>query len=860
VENPFSTDGHHVDMCREALRYHDAGLPITPCKGKRPILDGWQERRLSRDELSSVVTDSTNIGLVLNQTDPGLMDVECDGPEPEAQLQQLLGADPEPTPTWRSRRGLHRLYLAPAGLPEKAVDKVDGIECRIGNGKGAQSILPPSIHPDTHRRYEWLPGLSIHEIPPAPLPEALARRLCDIDAGCTGTPEEPSAVALALGVITEGERNNRLFRLACQLRREGHSQGELTPMVMGLNHGCCRPPLSDDEVLRTIQSAVERVDEDSANTWPYAERNGRIVRLSLDGDGKEHASAVCNFTAKIRDQTTIDDGVERRITLGIEGQLATGEPLPRAAVSAAEYASMSWIIPAWGTRAVVYAGIGAKDHLRAAIQIMSRDVPHQTVYEHTGWREIDGQWFYLHAGGAIGADGLVDHVSVSLQGRLALYVLPAPPEVDELRECIRASLAIVGLAPEPITMSLLGAAYRAVLAPADFTPHLAGPTGTGKTELAALMQQHYGACMDARQLPGSWSSTGNSLESAAFHAKDAIFVADDFAPHGGQSDVARYHRDADRVLRAQGNRSGRDRCRPDGSLRTAKPPRGMILSTGEDIPRGQSLRSRMWILEVAPGDMRWDLLTQCQADAAAGRYAGALAGFVRWLASRIGELRRSLPERIAKIRAGLTTEGQHARTPGIAADLLCGWQLWTEYAVKAGAINLLKRLLLLRKARLALLAAAARQAPHVESAEPASHFLRLIAAAIAAGRAHVASTWGQSPGDGWGWQDECVGEHMRSRSCGQRVGWLVGDDLYLEPDASYAVAQDLARSQGEALTVTGNTIRKRLHEKGLLVSCMPGKLTQRRTLDGQSRLVLHLRADSICAHESVKPVKNSSGS
>ena len=44
--------------------------------------------------------------------------------------------------------------------------------------------------------------------------------------------------------------------------------------------------------------------------------------------------------------------------------------------------------------------------------------------------------------------------------------------------------------------------------------------GTFKTELAALAQQHYGAGLDARHLPGSWSSMGNSLEALAFAAKD----------------------------------------------------------------------------------------------------------------------------------------------------------------------------------------------------------------------------------------------------------------------------------------------------------------------------------------------------
>src|SRR5206468_3731005 len=100
-----------------------------------------------------------------------------------------------------------------------------------------------------------------------------------------------------------------------------------------------------------------------------------------------------------------------------------------------------------------------------------------------------------------------------------------------------------------------------------------------------------------------------SLEGLASTAKDALLVVDDFAPQGGAHDVARYHREADRLLRAQGNRAGRGRCRPDGSVRPARPPRGSIISTGEDVPRGQSLRARLLVLELAPGELDWSRLT-----------------------------------------------------------------------------------------------------------------------------------------------------------------------------------------------------------------------------------------------------------
>ena len=57
-----------------------------------------------------------------------------------------------------------------------------------------------------------------------------------------------------------------------------------------------------------------------------------------------------------------------------------------------------------------------------------------------------------------------------------------------------------------------------------------------------------------------------------------------------------------------------------------------MLSTGEDVPHGQSLRARVLVLEVGPGDVDARRLTMCQADAAGGLYAAAMAGFVRSIA------------------------------------------------------------------------------------------------------------------------------------------------------------------------------------------------------------------------------------
>src|SRR5262249_34281042 len=149
-----------------------------------------------------------------------------------------------------------------------------------------------------------------------------------------------------------------------------------------------------------------------------------------------------------------------------------------------------------------------------------------------------------------------------------------------------------------LVYSLLGSVYRAALGPVDFSLSLVGKTGVGKSELTALGQQHYGAAMNRLSLPGNWSSTPNALEGLAFLAKDALLVIDDFKPGGSKSEIDGWHSKAERVLRAQGNASGRGRCWADGTVRAERPPRGLILTSCEDLPRGESLRARTLALQV----------------------------------------------------------------------------------------------------------------------------------------------------------------------------------------------------------------------------------------------------------------------
>jgi hypothetical protein len=586
--------------------------------------------------------------------------------------------------------------------------------------------------------------------------------------------------------------------------------------------------------------------------YPYLVQNGCICRRRFGRDGEEFVEPLCNFDARIDEEATHDDcSGELRLFFTVAGTLCDGTPLPDATVPAAGFAAMRWVLEAWGSRACPNAGQGATDHLRAALQKLSAPgVRRRTIYTHAGWRSVGGRWVYLHAGGAIGAIGTVDGIETLLPDTLARAVLPPPPRGEALADAVRASLALLDLGPERVTAPLLGAAYRAALPEVDFSLALVGASGVFKSEGAALFQQHFGAEFNARNLPANWSSTANALEGLAYAAKDMLLTVDDFAPGGSAGDVARMHRDADRLFRGVGNRAGRARLRADGSLRPTRPPRALVLSTGEELPRGHSVRGRMGIVELARGDIAPERLSRCQLDAAAGKYRLAMSGYVRWLAKRYEHVLATIRQQTLDLRRRYHDADQHARTPGIRADLALGWDYLLRFAQDAQAVTAQEAADYRERAEVGLRLMAQAQAAHQQAAEPVALFVSLLRSAVASGRAHAASPLGLQPADrpeAWGWRKEDGRDGPAWKPQGRRVGWVDSADLFLDPEASHAEVQRFAGEQGESFPIASKTLSKRLDEKKKLKAAdrARGRLTVRKTVESRRMDVWHLDAAEV---------------
>lgn len=575
-------------------------------------------------------------------------------------------------------------------------------------------------------------------------------------------------------------------------------------------------------------------------------------------NGSGQPLLIARFVPQVVADIVRDDGAERvqltrmRVTVpnGRSGEVdVTPEKLRDARV---------WSVQAAGPAAAIMAVSRAPEHVLAAAQILGAVHERQVIYAHTGWRQIDGAWRFLTSSGALGAADMDTSVTVDL-GSAALnrYRLPDPGEVplDELRAAVRASIDLRSVVPLALSAPQLGAVYRAPLPlQPDCTVWVVGLSGLGKSAFVALCQQHYGAEMDAKHLPGSWSSTGNDLESTAFALANVTFVVDDYNPQGTERDQAAMRQAAERLIRGAANGAGRGRLNRDGTPAPRRYPRAQVLATGEDVAPGHSLRARMIIAQAETDLIKGIAERNVQKLGADGTYALAMSGYVQFLAKRCDaepDFPRALAAGVDEYRGELANDGRHRRVAEGVASLLLGWRMWLEYAVDVGAVNESEACATFEEVRNTLVSLSDEQDTHQRDTDPVRIWGRSLVAAVTAGDAYLADPRTGGPPESperWGWASVPVsigagGTDWRPR--GRCIGWISGEGVYLHKDVAHQVAREYAEKLGTPVGFRPVMIRKQLHQAGLLVVGDDKNLTVARSILGTRKRVLHVKWDDL---------------
>lgn len=584
------------------------------------------------------------------------------------------------------------------------------------------------------------------------------------------------------------------------------------------------------------------------NSQPNYEISGGVICQRKNHHGNEFLTPLCNFSARILRQITQDNGLERTSFFDIYGKGETEHEFPVARVAASAFGSMSWVLENWGAQAIVHAGMGARDHLRAAIQTLSDSIKTDTVFIHTGWRKNpSGRWQFLMSGGALSEGGVDDSVKVELPpGNFSHYSLSATLEKNEISEAIRNSMGMLELGPAEICFPCFAAIYRAPLnhiKKPDFSIFLAGASGVFKTELSALLQAHFGKGFSRLSLPENWTSTANALEKNAFLAKDVLFVIDDFAPTGGRADIEVLQRKAERLIRAQGNQAGRGRLSSTCETRAQYYPRCLIVSTGEDVPIGHSLRARLVIVDVKKGEIDIKKLSDAQRCARQGAFQSAMSGYLAWLSPQMDTPAEKMEARFVELRerfsVSLSTAGVHQRTAETLANLYLGFDSFLKFAREKGVLKETDCPRLEQTGFEAFVKLASASSVYLQCADPVQNFLRHLGALLASGRGHLCHAQYQdspvSDAEAFGWKNE----DGTLRPKGPLLGWVSGREVWLIPETCY---EEVRRNYPNAVSLSENTLWKRLKERGYtIVPDAEHRNKCRRSIEGRKREVVVLK-------------------
>lgn len=582
---------------------------------------------------------------------------------------------------------------------------------------------------------------------------------------------------------------------------------------------------------------------------------------------------LCNFSGNIVEEIIQDNGLEDTTILRIQGIRQDGLVLPVADVPASKFygGQGNWANDAWGTKAFVYPGSQKKDHLRACIHQYSQleqDITQRVEYQYTGWKKLNDQWHYLSGAGAITATGLDETVQVDLGagGHMARYSLPKPPDKEQLKAVSSSVLDFPEICPNKpqIGAALLSTIARAPLGecqPTDFAVFIHGLTGAKKSAISAIPLAFFGSLFTARSFPANFSDTVNDLEAKAFQVKDGLFCIDDFKPSVSPAEASKTYAKAERFVQNTGNCAGRGRRGADMQSKPAPYNRSMTIITGEETPKTQSLLGRMLILELTRADVDNSVLTNLQQAAERGDLALFMSAYLQWLASRMDELKKSFPKAVDVLRDAANRDQiapSHPRASTIYANMVAGVETFLDFMIDTDLLTIEQSNIILFDIEESLKDAFNEQSAYQVEQDDTVRFLALLRASFVAGNAHIACRLKQGPPlarpHAWGWRSDTVdlsGEKVY-KPTGDCIGWINEEkrEVWIEQNAAFAVAQRLAKTQGDAFVLSAPSLWRRMYEKDLITATESRgkgtpKLAVKRVIGGRSKRVMILSADAL---------------
>lgn len=188
------TSGYHIIPVMPGAK-----VPGEFKSGRWTPAEGWNKYRDERppDFIGRLWArwPEANLGVVLGTTvitgwELGAIDFDTDD---NIMLQLMESSVPVSPCRKRGRRGFTAFYLLPAGTRGRRFRMGAATICELLTGTATrQTVLPPSIHPETHQPYVWISRDTLANTPPLSLPrltEEMLERFVDTVESFEGVQE-----------------------------------------------------------------------------------------------------------------------------------------------------------------------------------------------------------------------------------------------------------------------------------------------------------------------------------------------------------------------------------------------------------------------------------------------------------------------------------------------------------------------------------------------------------------------------------------------------------------------------------------------------------------------------------------------
>lgn len=451
-----------------------------------------------------------------------------------------------------------------------------------------------------------------------------------------------------------------------------------------------------EELANQVEDSVEEYDEYSEYNkmlegTPYTFGYAGLQRKVKKG-ATEEKKTLSNFMPLPVKKLYLDNGMESEGWLEIEGVLNNKIGLPKIKVNYNKLETMQWLVrPEWDLYARTFPPkSNHREYIYDVVQMLSIDIPRETIYQHTGFRKINNKWVYLHQNGAIGSkkDVRVDLSEISLE-RYSFT-----DKKFDVKESIQKSLSILDLANKEITIPLLSLVYLAPLRtffvkagiPLGFVTWIVGESGSQKSSVSALLVSHFGD-FERDTLPGGFKDTTNSMEKKAFTLKDTLFPIDDYYPSQTQQEGKRMDAVAESLFGLYGDRQARSRMRQDGkTVKMGFPARGMCIVTGESFPTfAESRTARALIIELLRGDIDLNLLSKSQMNKE--ELSFCMKEYILYLIENADGIIKASKDKFIKYRNEANEGLSHGRIPEIVATEYMAFEIFLVFAIENGVIT-----------------------------------------------------------------------------------------------------------------------------------------------------------------------------